>query len=54
MCCLIGNMIMREEHKLSVYENEILKSIFGAKMNKICEEHDFTTNNYTGLYIKPV
>jgi hypothetical protein len=54
--CETWSLTLREEHRLRVFENRVLRRIFGSKRNKVTGEwrrlHDGITKYYSGDQIK--
>ena len=51
---LFGCKTLREEHRFRVFENKVLRKIFGAKRNKITGEwRSYLMLSYKALYSSP-
>jgi hypothetical protein len=52
--CETWSLTLREEHRLRVFENRVLRGIFGPKMDKVMEQlRKLHTGELRNLYSSP-
>jgi hypothetical protein len=49
--CETGSLTLREEHRLRVFENRVLRRIFGPKRDEDGNIHKFQRFNYVRMRI---
>jgi hypothetical protein len=53
MCAKLGSLTLREEHRLRVFENGVLRKIFGPKREKYGSWRKFHNDELHSLYTSP-
>jgi hypothetical protein len=51
--CETGSQILREEHRLRVFENRVLRRIFGTKREEVTGSWRRLHNEFHNLYASP-
>jgi hypothetical protein len=53
MCVKLGSLTLREEHRMSVFENMVLRRIFGPKRGEVTGEWRRLHEEFHDLYCSP-